>query len=470
MTSKSTLPWTFWTGVVVLAIIGGLIGLAVMFIGPSAPSAQAEDGAGHLETVSEDNGPPAVTVVRPRQGAMERRPTLPGSVQAFESVQLFAKVSGFLKRQDVDIGARVRKDQVLAVVDVPELDKQIERDKAAVEQAKSKVRQMEARVLVANSELDAAKAGLVQAEASERSAKAWVRYRAIRKQMMKELVNSRSIEEKLLDEAKEHYEASVETEQAAHAAISTAKAKITACDARIQQAQADVSAAQAEVQVAQAELEKIQVQVSFATIHAPFDGVVTFRGMFPKDFVRAANEAGSTPLLTVQRTDKMRVVVMVPDRDVVYADVGDPAVLELDALPGKKFPVKISRIAESQDPQTRLMRVELDLKNPTGRIRNGMYCHATILLDKATEKMSIPASCLVSKSENDGAGKVYVVRDGHARLVAVRIGEDNGLRVEILGGLKATDQVILQPGDSLTDGAAVAATLMDETAAKASGT
>ena len=470
MTTKSNVPWTLWTGVIVLAIIGGLIGLAVMFIGPSAPVAQAEDGATHLETVSEGSGPAAVTVVKPRRGAMPLRTTLPGSVQAFKSVQLYAKVSGFLKSQDVDIGDRVKKDQVLAVVDVPELDKQVERDKAAVKQAEAKVRQMQARVVVANSELDAAKAGLVQAEASERSAQAWVRYRAIRKQMMKELVDSRSIQEKLLDEAKEHYEASVETEQASRAAISTAKAKITSCGARIQQTEADVAAAQAEVQVAQAELEKTQVQVGFATIHAPFDGVVTYRAMFPKDFVRAANEAGSTPLLTVQTTDKMRVVVMVPDRDVVYADEGDPVTLELDALPGKRYPAKISRIKGSQDPQTRLMRVEIDLKNPTGKIHDGMYCHATILLDKATEKMSIPASCLASKAENDGQGKVFVVRGGHAQLLKIRIGEDNGLRVEVLGGLKSTDQVILQPGDSLTDGAAVAPTLMDETAAKASGT
>ncbi len=456
MTRKSATPWGLWTGIVVVVIIAAIAGLIMVFVGPSAPVAQAEDGPHSIQEPADETAAIAVTVVNPRKGAMERLTTQPGSVQAFQSVQLFAKVPGFLKSQTVDIGDRVKKNQVLAVVDVPELEKQVQRDKAAVDQAASKVRQAEARVNVAEAELEAAKAALEQAKASARSAKAWVRYRAIRLKTMQDLALSKSIEEKLVDEAKEHYEASIETEQAAIAAISTTRAKMTACQARIKQAEADVSAAQAEVHVNQAELERNQVQVDFATIRAPFDGVISYRSMDPGGFVRAANDAGTIPLLTVQRTDLMRVVVMVPDRDVAYADVGDPATLELDALPGIKLPAKISRIAESQDPQTRLMRVELDLKNPTGKFHNGMYCHATILLDKATDKLSIPASCLASKSESGNKGAVYVVRDGHAHRVSIRLGEDNGLRAEILDGLRTSDLVVVQPGEALTDGAPVA--------------
>src|SRR5262249_17469816 len=156
--------------------------------------------------------------------------------------------------------------------------------------------------------------------------------------------------------------------------------KVTASEAKILQAEADVDAAKSEVRVAEAELEKCQVQVGFATIIAPFKGVVTHRSLFPSDFVRAAGESGAVPLLTVQPTDLMRVIVQVPDRDVIYTDVGDPADLELDGLPGQKFSAKISRIAQSQDAQTRLMHVELDLPNPTGKIRNGMYGRVMILL------------------------------------------------------------------------------------------
>jgi HlyD family secretion protein len=464
MKLQAASPWRLWAGILVVGIVAAGAIITDMFVGSSAPVAQAEDGARPLLSAGDEAAPSAVTVVNPRKGAMERLTTQPGSVQAFQSVQLFAKVSGFLKTQNVDIGDRVKKNQVLAIVDVPELEKQVQRDKAAVEQAKAKVRQMDAHVVVAYSDLDAANAGLIQAQAASRSAKAWVRYRAIRLQMMQNLVKSRSIEEKLQDEAKEHYEASVEADQAALAAISTTKAKIAACQARIKQAQADVAAAQAEVQVNQAELERNQVQVDFATIRAPFDGVVSYRSMDPGGFVRAANDAGTVPLLTVQRTDLMRVVVMVPDRDVAYADVGDPATLELDALPGIKLPAKISRKAESQDPQTRLMRIEIDLENPTGKFHNGMYCHATILLDKAVDRLSIPASCLASKAETESRGTVFVVRDGHAHRVSVRLGEDNGLRAEILGGLRTTDLVVVQPGGDLTDGAAVTANHVNDPA------
>src|SRR5262249_49617623 len=157
----------------------------------------------------------------------------------------------------------------------------------------------------------------------------------------------------------------------------------------------------------------------------PFDGVVTERNFNPNDFVRAASEGGAhLPLLTVQRTDLMRVVVQVADRDVPYADPGDPAIVEIDALPGQKFPASISRIADSEDPETRLMHVEIDLPNPPGMnrkgmIRHGMYGRVTIILEKV-EMLSLPSSCLVGKSQ-DSKGYVYVVRDGRARQVPVQI-------------------------------------------------
>ncbi len=393
---------------------------------------------------------------------MERLTTQPGSVQAFESVQLYARVPGFLKSQHVDIGDRVKQGQVLAVVDVPELQKQQQRHLAAVDQAQARVLQMNARVTSAEADLEAAQAEVKQTEATAKSSAAWVRFRQKQLARMKDLFALKSIDERLVDENQERYEASVETEQAALAAISTAKAKAAAAAAKIQQARADVAEAQSEVKVAQAELEQIQVQISFATVVSPFDGVVTFRNFFPGDFVRAANDGGNHPLLTVQRTDLMRVIVQLPDRDVIYADPGDPATIEIDALPGQKFSGKISRIAQSTSPQTRLMRVEIDLPNSTGKIRNGMYGRVTILLDKASEKFSIPTSCLVTKTDDGGKGTVYVVRDNHVHLVNVRLAEDNGLRVAVVSGLGAADLVVLHPGTGLTEGAAVTATYWDE--------
>src|SRR5262249_10882108 len=138
------------------------------------------------------------------------------------------------------------------------------------------------------------------------------------------------------------------------------------------------------VQVAQADLEQQQVIVKFATVKAPCDGVVTQRTLFPGDYVRAA-DAGSAaqPLLVVQCVDRFRVVVQVPDRDVPYTHPGDPAEVEVDALPGESYTAKVSRIAQSEDPHTRLMHVEIDLPNKDGRIAAGMYGRVKITLEKS---------------------------------------------------------------------------------------
>ena len=238
----------------------------------------------------------------------------------------------------------------------------------------------------------------------------------------------------------------------------SATAQVAAAAAKVQQAEADVLEADAQVKVADADLEKARVMVRYATVVSPFDGVITHRSLFPGDYVRAATDGSRDPLLTVERTDRMRVVVQVPDRDVPYTDPGDPAEVEIDALPGEKLPAKVSRIARSEDEHARVMRVEIDVPNPTGRVCQGMYGRVRILLQKS-DLLSVPSPCVIDRTE--GKGFVYVVRDGAARRVPVRIGGDNGRKVGIVAGLKADDQVVFRPGSDLTDGAAVTATERD---------
>ena len=465
--SRKTVHWIFLTGIVVAGIGGLAWGVNRLSNRAATPVAMAgERRVERVEEESTDQEPELqnpkipVKVVHAKKGLAQRLSTQPGSIQAWESVHLYAKVPGFLKKQSVDIGDHVKKGDVLAVVDVPELEAQVKRNAAAVRQAQSRVAQMEARVTSARAELVAAKASVTRAEAAEKSAAAWVRYRALQYGRMKELFAKRSIEERLVDEYKEHYEASIETELSAKETITTAKAKAAVAAAKIEQAQADVAEAKAEVEVADADLEKVQVQVTFATIPAPFDGVITQRRFFPGDYIRSANEGSNEPLLTVERTDKFRVIVQIPDRDVPFADPGDDAYVLIDALPGRKLPAKVSRVAGYEDPQTRLMRVEIDLPNPTGKIRHGMYGQVTIILDEDRDHLSVPSTCVTGRQE-DGKGTVYVVRDGHAHPVSVRLGMDNGLRVTVLDGLHLDDEVVLRPSNNLSDGCEVAPTVVD---------
>lgn len=442
--------WTFWSMVALGTLFAAGYLLSREFF---ANRANAQD---HSKSKQDRRDDIHVEVIRPQKGQMDRTTSQPGSIQAFELVQLYAGVSGYLKTLNVDIGDRVKKGQVLAIVDVPELEQQVQRYSAMLEQARARVLQMEARVVSCKAELDAAKTMVPQAEATAKSKAAELRFRQKQLERMRDLFATKSIDERLVDEKTEQRDSAREAEIAANEMVASVKARVASTAAKIEQADADVQEAKAEVKVAQAELERAQVFVRFATVRAPFDGVVTLRNFFPGDFVRAASEGGAhTALLTVQRTELMRVVVNIPDRDVPYCDPGDPAVIEIDALPGRKFQAKVSRIARSEDRDTRLMHVEIDLPNPDGKISNGMYGKVTITLEKS-DLFSIPSSCLVGKAQ-DGKGSVYVVTDGKSHLIPVTIAADNGLQAAIHSGLSANDDVILRPGSGLGEGTAVIA-------------
>jgi RND family efflux transporter MFP subunit len=452
--TQRRVAWSLWTICGFIAVFS-LAGAGYFLIRGVAP-VNAEEKTERTAPSTERPAAIPVEVVLPKKGEMDRTSSQPGSVQAFESVDLFAGVPGYLKKLNVDIGDRVKRGQVLALVDVPELEKKVQQFAATVVQANARVVQMNARVASAKADLEAAEAAVPQAEALARSKAHQLTFREKQLTRFRELLATKSIDERLVDEQIERRDEAREAEIAAREAVISARARVTATKAKIAQAEADVKEAEAEVKVAQAELEKEQVLVQFATITAPFDGFITKRNFFPNDYVRAASEGGGQPpLLTVQRTDLFRVVVQVPDRDVPYCKVGDPAVVEIDAIPGTKFPAKVARLSYSEDTETRLMHVEIDLANPTGLIRDGMYGRVTITLEKS-KYLSVPPSCLVGKVK-DGKGSVYVVRGGVAHLVPVQIGQDNGLRVAILSGLRADDRVILNPGNKIEDGVPVAA-------------
>jgi HlyD family secretion protein len=350
----------------------------------------------------------------------------------------------------------VTKGQVLAEVAVPDLEKQVKQYEAQIKQARSRVDQMEAAIKSARADLLAARAAVPQAEALAKSKAASLRFREKQLKRYRDLLELQSVDERLVDEAIEQRDAAREAEIAAREGVNSANANVTAADARVTKAEADRDAALSEIDVAQSLFEKAQVQVGFATIYAPFDGVITERNYFRNDFIRSARDGGERQsLLTVQRIDKFRVVVQVPDRDVPYARKGNPATVEIDAIPGEKFPGRVARVARSEDPQTRLMHLEIDMPNKDDKVADGMFGRVTITLKKS-DMLALPPACLVGKVE-DGKGSVYVVRDGHAHLVPVRVGADNGVRVGIISGLRADDRVILHPDDTISDGAEVEA-------------
>ncbi len=337
------------------------------------------------------------------------------------------------KPVQVDIGVRVKVGDVLARISVPEYEKQVQRDEARVGDAAARVRQMEAHLRAAQAEARAADASVVLARVMVKAKAAYRQYRQKQLDRIKGLVAEKAVDAKLVDEQEDFYLSALEAENAANEQVNTSQEKAAAAKAKIDQAAADLDEAKADVGVAEADLDKSKVLLNYTAIRSPYTGVVTRRAFHVGDFIKAADQGGTVPLLAVERTDLMRVVVQVPDRDVPYVSQGDPAVVEIDALPGvvfesgKDHKVVIARWADAEDPATRTMRTEIDVPNPDGLLRHGMYGRVTMTLAPGTPNaMRVPSSALAGKAEA-GRGSVRVVRDGKVHVVPVRYATDSGL-------------------------------------------
>jgi RND family efflux transporter MFP subunit len=397
----------------------------------------------------------SVEVAHPRAGGIERVCVQPGTVEPFEMADLYAKASGFLAEQTVDIGSRVKSGDVLAKLSVPEYEKQVIRDQARVKNAEAKVRQAEAYIKFSEADARAADAATNLAKVTVRAKSAYREYRQKQLARLKELLSQRAIDARLVDEQEDFYQSAFEGENAAKEQVTAAEERVAAAKAKVIQATADLDEAKSNVGVAEADLAKSEVLLGYTVIKSPYSGVVTRRSFHPGDFIKAADQGGIIPLLTVERTDKMRVVVQVPDRDVAYVDVGDPATLEIDALPGREFKGVVSRFAEAEDPASRLMRTELDIPNPDGKLRRGMYGRATLVLAAGVPgAVRLPSSAVVSR--RDGAAAIVrLVRDGKVHLQPVTIGSDNGTETEVMSGLATTDVAVVRAGGPVVEGTPV---------------
>jgi RND family efflux transporter MFP subunit len=411
----------------------------------AAATANHEGSAQH-EAPGGSGAPVRVEVVHPQRGGMVRTSSQPGSVHWFESAELFSKTSGYLKELSVDIGDRVKQGDLLAVIDNPEVIEEAARAEAALMQAKAAVVQAEARVKTAKADLEAAKAMVLKARADIERFVSERHYREQQLKRYKGLLAKQAVPQEVVDEYQEHFAAALAAEHSAEAEVETAKARATSADAMVAQAEADLAEAKANVEVAQSNLDKAKVFVSYTRIMSPYSGVVTFRGYHRGDFIRSAEGASvERPILTVGRTDKVRVITYIPDLDVPFTSVGDKARLRLNALPDEVFEGTVTRFAETEDEQSRTMRTEVDLPNPDDRLRAGMYGELTIVLDESTRNLTIPTASLASTG-TQGEASVFVVRDGHVHKRNVKIGGDDGLRVEIRSGLTAEDAVVKNPG------------------------
>jgi len=451
MPQKSRSHWWFLGGL--LAIVGlaaaGIAGKQ-LYSSPADPAHAAIQPAAPTKAQR-------VETIAPTQGGIDRRTSQPGSAHSFESADLYAKVSGFLKTQNVDIGSPVKKGDLLAEVDVPEFAEDVESAAASHQQSLAEVTQAEARVDSAIADHHAAQSRVAQAKADAERYDAEVSFGQKQYDRIKELSALNGIEDRLVDEKQFQLDASRANQRAAASAVASFEQQALAAESRIKLAKADLVVAKAKADVAKSRLDRAKVMHSYSKVYSPYDGIVTVRNFHVGAFIRAPEQGGQMPIVAVDRTDLMRVKVQIPEREIPYIQPGDRVTILFDALPGKEFTAPVARIAESENPATRTMLAEIDLPNPDRLIRNHMYGRVEIMLDEAPQGVTIPSACLVGDAA-EGRGQVYIVEDGHARLKKIQVGRDTGMHVEVLSGLSTADAVILRPPGSLLDGAEVAFT------------
>jgi RND family efflux transporter MFP subunit len=434
---------------------GAIAAVAPLYPHGKSQSAQVQaDKPVELAQTSESETGTRVTVVTPRKGGLPRVTSLPCAAHWFESADLFAKIPGYLKTQNVDIGSKVKQGEVVAELEAPELDRDVDLMKASLIQAQAEVLQMQARRKTAEADLKAAEASISKAEAD---VSRWTAERSFREkeyQRFKELGQNQSVQAAIVDEKLFQFQSVDSGLKSAESAIEAARQLALASKARVELADADLAYSKAKAGVAEAGLAKSKEMAAYTKIVSPYDGIVTSREFHRGEFVRAAGQGATAPIMRIARTDLIRVVTQIPDRDVRLAHAGDKVTIEFDALPGKEFTGTLSRVAHSEDIATRTMRAEADLPNPGMAILDQMYGRIKIDLEPASTGMTLPSSCLVGDVK-DSRGKMFVVKDNTVKLVTVIIASDNGREVEVLSGLAPTDVVVMRAPAGLSEGTAV---------------
>ncbi|MCU1275521.1 MAG: efflux transporter, family, subunit [Bryobacterales bacterium] len=365
------------------SVLAALVALALLGAAIAFGIRSRVADANTLARATEQSAIPIVNVVHPKRGAPTSEIVLPGGAQAFVDAPIYARTNGYLKKWYFDIGARVKQGQLLAEIETPEVDQQLEQARAQLETAKANL------------------------NLAMTTADRW-----------KTLLESDSVSKQETDQAVSNLHA--------------------------QKATVDSNAANVH------RLEQVQ---SFEKVYAPFDGIITARNTDTGALINAG--AATTPgkeLFHLAAIHTLRVYVSVPEVYSRAAIPGAIATLTLDEFPGQVFRGTLARNANAIDPISRTLLVEVDVDNPAGRLLPGAYMSVHLKLPAQIRSVTIPANTLLFRAEGLRVG---VVKNNRAALIPAKIGRDYGDTVEVLSGLQPTDAIIVDPSDSLIDGAQV---------------
>ncbi len=323
--------------------------------------------------------------------------TLPGTTAAFTAANIYARATGYIVKRNVDIGDHVKQGELLAELAVPELDDQISQNEATLAQLKAAVQKAEANATLAQA--------------------TWSRDKPL-----------------LRDGWVTGHQGDID--------LQTVKAD-----------EAAVSVAQANVVAQEHLLTVLRQNRAYASVVAPFDGIITQRNVDVGALVQG-NENTGTFMFEIMQKNVIRVWVYVPQDAAFGVAPGVDAIVRVPELPDREFPGKVTRIADALQSGTRTLLTEIDIPNPAGALPPGIYCSVELKVPRKTPSFTIPAEALLFNSKGLQAA---VVKDGKAEIRTVRVARDLGTRVEVDAGLRAGERVILNPPVTLVNGSEVQA-------------
>jgi RND family efflux transporter MFP subunit len=357
---------------------------------------------------------PTVTVVSVERSASTGTLVLPGNIEAVTESPILARASGYIQRRYVDIGDRVKSGQLLAEIEAPELDQQVNQARAAVDQVRAALEQ--------------ANANLQQGQAQEQLAK-------VTAERWKNLQSKGVVSRQEND-----------TYQSQWAA---AQANVSALEKAVASARSNISAAEAN-------LSRLTDLQGYKSVRAPFAGVITVRNV---DVGTLVTEA-STLLFRIAQTDRLRTYVNVPQSDADSVRVGQTAYLAILNLSGHQFAGTVTRTANALDPATRTLLTEVQVANSGGLLLPGMYAQVDLTTPRKNPPVLIPGDTLVVRGNGPQVGVVGA--DHIVHFQQLQLGRDFGDKIEVLSGLEPGQQVVVNPGDTVQEGAKVNPVLLRE--------
>jgi RND family efflux transporter MFP subunit len=340
--------------------------------------------------------------------------TLSSELVPDQEIDVYAKVAGYVKILNVDYGSHVKKDQVMAVLEVPELQAQLDEDNAAIKAQQDQI----ARTA---SDVDRAKAQHTMVH---------LQY------------------QRLAGVAK------AQPNMIAPQEVDDAQGKDLAAESLVAAAQGANQAAQSQLAVAKARLNHDQALYDYSKITAPFDGVVTQRyANFGALMQAGTSSTQATPLVRLSAESTLRLVIPVPESDVKYIHAGDPVDVRVPSV-GKTVRGKVARFSVDVNGATRTMHTEVDVPNSNGQLVPGTYAEADITLNHSGAALVVPLQA-VDRS-GDKSTVMVVGPDNHIETRQVTPGIQMPDVIEITAGLKQGEQVVvsdrsgLKPGDTVT--------------------